>query len=353
MKETITKGVVTNGAITKSIATGSFKPNMVLTNMSMAFFQNDADFVAGKIFPFLPVQLSTGLYNIFDLGDLARDNMQIKPAFGRVNPAMMSQRQESYNCQVSQIIVGLDQIAELNYQRAGYPGASDPRKAKVRFATEQAKLHLDLMFAKHYFNQSAWVNTMTGSTTTPTATTFYQFDNDNSDPVKLIDELKFDIKRRTRRTPNKMAVGVETFLGLKHNKTILERVKFGGSTANPATVNERVLAQLFGVKEFVVLQSSYNAAGIGEDLNMQYVCDPAGMLLCYAPEAPSIDEPSAGYTFTWDMLGNGQPMAFSQYLGENGTHTEFIEGLCSYDMKKTGDDLAVYLTQCVAATAIE
>ena len=58
-------------------------------------------------------------------------------------------------------------------------------------------------------------------------------------------------------------------------------------------------------------------------------------------------EPSAGYIFTWDMLGNGASVAFDQYEGENGTHAEFIEGLCASDMKKTSDDLAIFLKDCV------
>lgn len=32
---------------------------------------------------------------------------------------------------------------------------------------------------------------------------------------------------------------------------------------------------------------------------------------------------------------------------ENGTHSEFIEGLMSTDMRKTADDLATYFTDCV------
>ena len=47
------------------------------------------------------------------------------------------------------------------------------------------------------------------------------------------------------------------------------------------------------------------------------------------------------------MLGNGQHVAFDQYEGEKGTHSEFIEGLMSSDMKKTCDDLAIYFKDCV------
>ena len=40
-------------------------------------------------------------------------------------------------------------------------------------------------------------------------------------------------------------------------------------------------------------------------------------------------------------------MATDQFEGEGGTHSEFIEGLMSTDMKKTSDDLACYLSKCV------
>ena len=47
------------------------------------------------------------------------------------------------------------------------------------------------------------------------------------------------------------------------------------------------------------------------------------------------------------MLGNGQYTATSQFEGSPADHTEFIEGLIATDMKKTSDDLAVFLKNCV------
>ena len=90
-----------------------------------------------------------------------------------------------------------------------------------------------------------------------------------------------------------------------------------------------------------------NNAGMGEDENMQYIGDPDAFLLAYATNAPSIDEPSAGYIFTWDMLGNGQWMATSQYDGPGGSHSEFIERLMATDMHKTSDDLARFYKSAV------
>ena len=91
----------------------------------------------------------------------------------------------------------------------------------------------------------------------------------------------------------------------------------------------------------------WQKAAAGEEADMQFICDSKSALMCYATPTPQIDEPSAGYIFTWDMLGNGSYTAVDQYEGENGTHSEFIEGLMSTDMRKTADDLATFFSAVV------
>ena len=81
---------------------------------------------------------------------------------------------------------------------------------------------------------------------------------------------------------------------------------------------------------------------LGQAANMQFIGDPNSFLLAYATDTPSIEEPSAGYIFTWDMLENGILLPVLNYQGEAGTHSEFVEGLMAYDMKKTADDLAFF-----------
>lgn len=337
--------IATNGSIAADIAKG-WKPNNYLTNVSVAYFQPDDWFVSPFVFPILPVQLSTSYYYIFDKGDLARDNVQRKPEFGKVTPMMFGSKQELYSCEVDQIIVGIDQISTLNYQRSAAPGIIDPRRAKVRIATEQLKLHMDRVFADGYFKSGAWTNEWAGVTTTPSGKQFYKFSDSNCDPVKFIGDRRVEMMREGRRKPNVLALGVEAYEALKNNASILDRVKYSGSTANPATINANVLAQLFEIDRVVVLNSTYNKGGYGST-SMDFVCDSKGALLAYAAPNPAIDEVSAGYTFAWDMLGNGQYLAFDQYEGEKGTHTEFIEGLTSYTSKKVCDELGVFMKECV------
>jgi hypothetical protein len=336
----------TAASIAKSISNG-WKPNMYLTNMSVAHFQPDDWFVAPFIFPILPVPTSTGQYYVFDKGDLARDNVARKPEFGKVTPMVFGHATETYVCEVDQAIYGIDQIATLDYQRSGAPGINDPRRAKVRLITEQMKIHMDKVFAKGYFQAGIWTKELTGKGTTPSTNEFYHFDNANFDAIEHFGKLRIAMMKEGRRKPNVLALGAEAYEGLKQNPDILDRVKYSGSTANPATVNTNVLAQLLEIDRVVVLNSVYNKGAVGVT-DMDFVCDPKSALLCYANPTPAVDEPSAGYTFAWDMLGNGQYLAFDQWEGEGGTHTEFIEGLCSYTPKKICDELGVFMKSCVA-----
>lgn len=338
----------TAAGIQSEIAKGVFRPHTALTNMALAYYQNAANYFAKALFPTCPVDLSSDNYYEFSKEDLLRDNWQRKPAYGKVDPTVVGESMKPYVCQVDQMIMGIDQIRQTDLSRRQGPITMQPKQQRVKTIAEQANIHQDRLFAESYFKAGAWKNELSGvDTTSPSTNEFIKFSNANSDPIAFIDSEKTSMNQQTGRMPNRLGLGINVFNALKVHPAILERVKYGGSTANPASVTENVLAQLFGVEKIVVLKSIMNNANMGEDENMQYIGDPDAFLLAYATNAPSIDEPSAGYIFTWDMLGNGQMLPILNYLGENGTHTEYVEGLMATDMHKTSDDLARFYKSAV------
>ena len=325
---------------------GRWKPIIYLSNLAMAYFEEPV-YAHQRLFPMCPVDLPSGHFYEFSKADLARDNVHRKPDNGAVQPAIMGHSENSYSCKIDQIIIGLDQLIALAYQRAMAPGAADPRRGRVRTITEQIAQHQEIEFAAKFFKSGVWTNEWTGAASAnPSAKQFKKFDNSDVDPVAFFDERMVEIRRNGRRRPNKLALGMETYVALKNNPSILERIKYSGTTQNPAIVNENVLAQIFGVDQVVVLDATYNAAPIGAPENMKYVCDSKGALLLYAPDTPQVDVPSAGYLFTWRIDG-GNYIAISQFEKNDGSHTDFMEGIIAYDMQKTGDCLACYCGSCV------
>ena len=322
-----------------------WKPNVYLSNVCIAHYEEPI-YGHKRIFPVCPVDLPSGYYYTFKKEDLARDNVKPKPDYGTVAPAIMGHTDDSYSCTVYQVKIGLDKIISLAYQRANAPGSADPMKARAKTIAEQIALHQEIEFAKKFFNTGVWNNEWTGAASDNFAQKkFQKFNASGCDPVDIIEKCAIEIRRNGRRRPNKLALGIETFAALKNSPAIKERIKYSGTTQNPAVISENVLAQVFGVNQVVVLDATYNDAPVGQE-NMKFVCDSKGALLLYAPDAPQIDEPSAGYIFTWNISGRNY-IALDTYEGDAGTHTEIMEGIIAYDMKKTSDSLAVYFKDCV------
>lgn len=334
--------------IAAEIAKGRFTPHTALSNMALAYYQDAASYFARAIFPICPVMLSSDNYYVFNKEDLLRDNWKRKPAYGKVDPSPVSEHTETYNCQVDQMIMGIDQIRATDLSRRQGPSAMNQEQQRARTIAEQANIHQDSLFAKKFFHTGVWTAEETGvDSTAPTDTQFIKFTNANSDPVRFIAAKKTEMRKQTGRTPNRLALGANVYDALCVHPAILERIKYSGSTPNPAVVTLNVLAQLFGVEKVVVLNSIENKARAGAEAKMDFIGDPNAFLLAYATNAPSIDEPSAGYIFTWDMLGNGQILPIIRYLGENGTHTEYIEGLMASDEKIVANDLGMFFAEAV------
>ena len=116
---------ITPNNVAADIQKGVFKPHIYLTNVCLAYFQNLSGFVARKVFPIVPVPVSSAHYYEFDKGDLARDNVSRKPEFWHVAPGIYGKRENFYHCEVDQVITGVDQISTLDFQRTSAPAIID------------------------------------------------------------------------------------------------------------------------------------------------------------------------------------------------------------------------------------
>lgn len=338
-----------SNAVLSRINKGVLHNDVYATNHSMAFFQNPNAYATKSIFPTVPVSLPVGKYAIFTKGDLARVNVALKPQFGKVQPFQVSTKDGLYSVDVYQAIIGLDLIEQTKVDRSGVPGASNVKRSRTRILNDQFAMHQDILFADKFFKKGAWTEEWSGVDATASAGSneFVKFGNANFEPIKFFDDLKTDMLKKTRRTPNKLLLGIEAYKALRENPNLIDRINGSSSKASPAILNRADLAKLLEIDEIHVFGASYNAAPFGQEDDMRFIADPTAALLCYAPNSPAIDEPSAGYTYTWDMLGNGQfaPMFVNQ--GMPGTHSEELEGLLATSHKKTCDELGVFLKDCV------
>ena len=340
---------ITPAQINMQIAKGAFRPHTMLSNMALNYFQSFNNYFARGIFPIVRVRLSADNYVRWSLEDLLRNNWQMKPAFGKVNPTVIGEDTDTYAVKVYQDIRGIDEIRETDISRRQGPSQfNNTRQWLTKAIAEGANIKQDIDFANKFFRSGAWGNEWTGvDNTTPGSKEFIKWNNDNSDPITFVADRALEMLEKTGRKPNRMAMGANVMNALRKHPAILDRIKYGGTSANPAQVNVNALKSLFEMPHLTVMQSIHNPSKLGSEADNKFIADPNAILLAYAPETPSLREPSAGYIFQWDMLGDGQIMPMFQFKGEGGTHSEFVEGLMAYDMKKTADDLAMFCTGVV------
>ena len=343
-------GRIDPSVIEYEIAKGRIKPDYILTNMAMAYSQGLDNRPASFLAPIIPVPVSTGTYYTFNKEDLLRDNFRRKPEYGAVDPAATSRSNNTYQCFVDQMMMAEDTINRTNDNRRNIPEIVRTPQMIAQTIAQQHAIHMDRMFASKFFNKDSWGdNVWTGKTGTASegSNEFLKFTDANSDPIKFFRKRMRDIQKATGRKPNKLGLGVETYDALLEHPVVLSRITGNGSAQNPAQANLNVLATLLDVEKVGVFESISNEADMAKDADMQFICDPKGALLAYTPDTPSMQEPSAAYTFSWDMLGNGQYLFIAKGEGAFGEHVEKTEALVAPDMRITGQDLGMFMTDCV------
>lgn len=221
------------------------------------------------------------------------------------------------------------------------------RQNKSKVIAEQMFIHQNKTFAQQYFKKGVWGTDLTGGTSASSnSTDFVSFDNDNSSPIKFIGDCITEIKRTTGRKPNKLGLGQRVFDALINHPDVMNRVIYGGNTASPAMVTTKSLAAILGVDEVVVFDAIWNSANLGEEENTGFICDENAMLLAYATSTPMIDEPTAGYTFRWDM-GTKNILPIIEWEGDEGTYSNYIGGMIAQDMEIVCKDLGFYFQNAV------
>ena len=191
----------TAAGIQADIAKGAFRPHTALSNVALAYYQSDANSFAKTVFPICPVTLSSDNYYIFDKEDLLRDNWHRKPAYGKVDPAVLSEHTDTYACVVDQMIMGIDQIRQTDLNRRMGPRTADPKQQRTKTMAGQLNIHQDSMFARKFFRKGVWTQEYTGiDSTTPASGQFIKFSNGNSDPVSFVDDKSTEMEEKRAQT---------------------------------------------------------------------------------------------------------------------------------------------------------
>lgn len=313
-----------------------------LTNVSVAYMQEESVFVADKVFPQIPVQKQSDTYFIYNKGDFFRDEAQMR-AKGTESAGgdYDIETADPYFCKKYSYH---QDVTEEDRVNADSP--LQPNVDATEHVSHKLLLKREILWASNFFKAGVWGTDITGKAASPSGETeTLQWDQAGSDPIKDITTAAIKMVEETGKRPNVLVLSPHAFNALKLHEDILDKIKY----TQKGIVTLDLLAMLFEVEKVYVTWAIQNTAGKGQDANMSFVMGK-NALLCYSESRPGIKKASAGYIFAWKGLkgagafGNRVVRIPMPWLGED---TERIEGDMAFDMKVVAKDMGIFFKDIV------
>lgn len=309
--------------------------NVPLTMISVAYIQNQDNFVATKVFPLIGVDKASNVYYIYTKADWFRDEAQMRAPGTESSGSGYGLSTASYSCKTYAHHKDIPWDVRSNEDA---PLNSD--RDATEFVTQRLLLRLERQWATDYFTTSVWGTDKT--------VTFTWDDYANSDPIGDIRTGIRTVYANTGFKPNKLTVGYDVWIKLVDHPDILARINGGSSSGAPAIVTRQLVAQIFELDEIIVCGGLVNTAAEGATGVYSFV-QGKHALLSYSPASPSLLTPSAGYVFYWKGISGslGQSINLDRFPLRQ-LKVDRVEGEMSFDNKAVATDLGYFFPSVVA-----
>lgn len=315
-----------------------------LTNISIAFMQTAAAFVADRVFPNIPVMKQSDRYTQYDRGMFNRDSMQLRaPASESAGADYDIDTTPTYFCDTYGLHKDVPDQVRAN---ADQPINLD--RESTEFLSLQALLKREVNFATRYFAASVWTGEVDGVSGAPGADQFQRWDEAAATPIEDVRTGKRSVQELTGFRPNKLVCGRAVFDALVDHPDIVGRIDRGQTPNGPAITLRENLAALFELESVEVMDAIQNTAVEGA-ANVHAFIGGKSAMLVYAAPNPGLMVPSAGYTFSWTgLLGSGVfGNRISRFRMEN-KKADRVEIEQSFDQKVVSADLGYFFATAVS-----
>ena len=300
----------------------------VLSNISVAYMQDEINFIAGRVFPTVPVGKKTDVYFTFDKNDLLRDEMQRRAPGDESAGSGYGLSTASYSCDVFALHKDIDDDT-----RANSDNPLNPDRDATMFLTQQALLKREIQWVTDYFTINVWGTDVVGGSDFTVWSNYA-----GSDPISDVDTGITTVMQNTGRRPNTMVLGYETFTKLKRHPDIVDLFK----NTQPGLVSAQILAQIWDLDNVYVAQA-VKATNIEDETAAYSFVHGKHAWVGYVNNNPGLLAPSAGYVFNWTGVsgGLGLESAISRFRIDE-RKSDRIEIEMAWDNKVVGSDLGYF-----------
>lgn len=308
----------------QSIDPGQVHVDQVLQNVSIKY--SNPEYIAGNIFPIVPVAKLSDKYYIYNMPEWFRDEAGLRApgAVGRYGS--WGTGTATYSCQEYNFSSLLpDEVRDNSDQ------GLDPEATSVEYATDKVLLNMERRVATLVQTAGNW--------STSGAPTYQWSDFDNSDPALDVQVKRQAIRSLTGRKPNTMVISDPVFEKLKIHPLIVERLPLNV----PQFVDEAFLARIFEVQRLLVGSAIYTATVENQAGTATYSdIWNDNVWLGYVAPRPELRMPSAGYVFQFG------PRQIERHRADPRAHTDIFECRMNQDEKIVSTICGAVLTDVLA-----
>lgn len=309
--------------------------NAPLTNVSVAYLQDQSEFCAAKVFPTVKVAKQAGRYTVWPKESYFSTQAQ-KRAPASESAGIVYELEDTFTYFCDEWSVHIDVAEETYISEPDYYKIDE--RSTLRVARHVA-LRQEQLFVHNYMREGVWAGTGGGDYRVNTDGNGY-WDSATSDPASDIAKQKLLIKRKTGFEPNTLVLGDSVKSSLRNHPRVRDVFKY----VQAAILDDSALARLFGVERIFVPGAVIDQNPlVGGESNLNFMTDN-DVLLCYAAPEAGIDVPSAGYTFDWvNMPGaNGDTGVRISKMDVPLRHATRIEATGAFEQRIVGADLGIF-----------
>ena len=312
-----------------------------LSNLTLAYVQEQTNFIADKVFPTVGVQRQSDKFYIYDRDNMNRsgDVQKLAPRT-EVNRIGMTISNSSYFADVYGLGMDFDEQTLANED-----AMLEIRSAGATTLVNRLLIHREEQFASTFFAAGVW-----GSQTTPSN---LWSDYTNATPITDVTAARRAMQLKSGGfKPNTMVVGKEVRDVLINHPDILARLNGGSTVSNTALITNAKLAEIFEVENFYVMEAVKNGAAEGLAEANAFIGGKHALLV-HTPRAAGLMTPAAGVTFAWNNIQGANNLgvtveSFSDDALRRQQVAEHIQVKMAYDMKVVGADLGYFFNTVIA-----
>jgi hypothetical protein len=321
-----------------------------LTNVSVAYLQEQDAYIADQVFPMVPVEHQTDQYFVWNKDDFFRDEAQLRADAVESAGSGYKLTTQKYTAEVYALHKDIGPQV-----RANADPAIDLDVTTTRVLMQKMLIKRDRIFAQKFMTTGLWTGTSTGSDIVGTAggtpgsgTPAYWNDDANGDPFTDIETQQTAILQATGHMPNRLVLAWPVYQALRKHPLVIDRIKYT-SQPDAKSVTPAMLAAMFDVDKCIVAKAVYNSAAEGLAGVYNFIVGK-NALLCHAADEPGLMIASAGYTFGWsgftglNTLGVRAAQIPMNWLGV-GTIRDEVE--MAFDMEVVGATLGAFFSGIV------